>query len=294
MRFFRASGLLLGLLATSSTACTIGIHGQSVVSRDEKRLTLTGDAELTVRTYDGSIQVRSWDQKEVRVEIERRGFDEKAAAALVVNVTQNGNRIAIEAPSPAKSDGFFLGVSSSVSFIVTVPTRVTLEARTGDGSIAVEDLTGSVTLNTGDGAVKVVRLAGSLKIHTGDGSIRVDEIAGKIDADTGDGSIDLSGKLDALTIRTGDGSVRVHVGDGSTLKSDWSITTGDGSIDVRLPKAIDAELDAHTSDGSVRATGVDSMETNRRDDRHTVRARLGEGGRTLRVRTGDGSIVIAR
>jgi DUF4097 and DUF4098 domain-containing protein YvlB len=293
MRFY-ATSAWLGLLALGSTACTIGIQGQGVVSHEEKRFTVTGDPDLNLRTFDGTIEVRSWDQKEVRVEIARRGVDAKAAAALVVNATQNGNRIVIEAPNPPKSDGLFIGASSSVSLIVTVPKRVTIEARTGDGSIAVDDLAGSIVLQSGDGAIKVTRLMGDLKVHTGDGSIRADEIAGKIEAVTGDGTIDVSGRLDAVSIRTGDGSVRVTAGDGSAVASDWSITTGDGSIDLQLPKGLDAELDAHTNDGHVRATGMDDVQRDERDDRHSVRGRFGKGGRTVKVRSGDGSIAISR
>ena len=137
MRFFTTSGFLLGLLTLGSSACAIGIHGESVVTHEEKRFTITGDPDVSLRTFDGSIQVRSWDQQDVRVEIERRAFDARAAADLAVNVTQNGNRIVIDAPNPPKIVGFVIGASSSVSLIVTVPKRLTLEARTGDGSIVI-------------------------------------------------------------------------------------------------------------------------------------------------------------
>jgi hypothetical protein len=60
---------------------------------------------------------------------------------------------------------------------------------------------------------------------------------------------------------------------------------------VELPADFNAELDAHSGDGRVRVDQAD-LQIQRRDDRSTVRGRLGQGGRDLRVRTGDGSITI--
>lgn len=290
--------LLGGSLALGSAACTIEVQGEAVVSREEKRFTVSGEPELNLRTFDGSIQLRSWDQKDVRVEIERRGPDTGTAAALVVNVTQTGNRIVIDAPNPRRDEGFHFGPSRSVSLIVTAPRRMRLEARTGDGGINAEDLAGSIVLNTGDGSIRLTRVDGQVTAHTGDGSIRITEAVGTLDANTGDGAIDVTGRFEGVTVRTGDGSVRLDLESGSVLTTDAAISTGDGSIDLRLPATLDAELDAHTGDGRVRASGIAEFTTerrdDRRDDRRTLRARLGSGGRQIRVRSGDGSISISR
>jgi hypothetical protein len=92
--------------------------------------------------------------------------------------------------------------------------------------------------------------------------------------------------------------VRLDAFNGSALKADWSVNTGDGSITVRLPESLDAEIDAHTGDGSVNANGVDTVTRAEREgdeeDRRSLRARIGKGGRTLRLRSGDGSINISR
>ena len=73
-----------------------------------------------------------------------------------------------------------------------------------------------------------------------------------MDADSGDGSIEIAGRLDELTVRTGDGPVRVDAADGSAMKSDWRITTGDGRIALRVPSGFNAAVDASTGDGTVR------------------------------------------
>jgi DUF4097 and DUF4098 domain-containing protein YvlB len=181
--------------------------------------------------------------------------------------------------------------------IVTSPRQVTVEARTGDGSISADDLSGTVGLHSGDGSVQARRVEGSLRVRTGDGSIDVSDASGRVEADSGDGSIELAGRFEALDVRTGDGAVRLDVLDGSTLKTDWSVNTGDGSITVRLPRNLDAELDAHTGDGGVHANGLPVTAERSTDDngqRDSLRAQIGKGGRTLRLRSGDGSIDISR
>lgn len=289
----------VSLLSVGLTACSIDVRGEGVVSRDEKRFNVSGQTEVNLRTFDGSIQLKSWDKDEVVIEIERRGPDKQAADALVVNARQEGNRVIVEAPQPSnRGEVIHIGSSQSpsVSFVVTAPRKLTIEARTGDGSIAADDFSGTVALNTGDGSIRAARLEGELRVRTGDGSIAISDAKGRVQADAGDGSIDLAGRFEALEVRTGDGAVRLDVLDGSTLASDWSVNTGDGSISLRLPRDIDAELDAHTGDGRVHAEGLPGAVEKSDDgqDRGALRAQIGKGGRTLRLRSGDGSINISR
>jgi hypothetical protein len=289
--------VLVMVVAVSSAACSIDVRGEGAVVREEKRFTVTGDPELNLRTFDGSVQLKSWDRKEVLVEIERRGPDTDTAKALVVNATQDGNRIVVDAPNPSsKRDVIHIGSSQSpsVSLIVTAPKKMIADVLTGDGSISADDLVGNVVLNSGDGSIRARHIEGRLRVRTGDGSIAITDAAGQIEANSGDGSIELGGRFDAIDVRTGDGSVRVEVFDGSSLKGDWSIGTGDGSITLRLPNALDAEIDAHTGDGGVNATGISGVAERSEEERGTLRARVGKGGRTLRLRSGDGAINISR
>jgi hypothetical protein len=81
-----------------------------------------------------------------------------------------------------------------------------------------------------------------------------------------------------------------RVDPGAVMTEDWDIDTGDGSVALYLPASFGAELDAHTGDGAVRNELSIASAGTGDSDRRTVRGRLGDGGRRLRVRTGDGSI----
>ena len=61
---------------------------------------MTGEPELELTTFDGSLDVRAWDRDEVLVQIEKRAPTEAEASALEVRVTNEGNRIRVEAVQP--------------------------------------------------------------------------------------------------------------------------------------------------------------------------------------------------
>lgn len=280
-----------------SSACSIDVHGRGVSVSEEKTFAVSGPANLSLLTFDGAIEVRSWDRNEVAVEIIRRANTMEEAEALKVRTSQEGNRILIDARDEESRRGsVHIGtwVSPSVSLIVRAPRTVTLNAESGDGAITVEQLSGPLTLRTGDGAIRGSALEGMIKAHTGDGSIAVDSSAGQFDLDTGDGSIRLSARIDELSVHTGDGSVSVDAETGSAMKSDWSVTTGDGSVRLGLPEGFSGEIDAESGDGRVHADWIPHDEPLDEDDRRRLRGRLGTGGKSLRVRTGDGSITLTR
>jgi DUF4097 and DUF4098 domain-containing protein YvlB len=287
---------LLPILAAAwlAAACdvTIGLESGRFVEREKKDFQVTGTPDLTLSTFDGSVEIRAWDRPEVSVEVEKRGGNKQQVDEIEVKASQSGNRITIDVVSPGHGRTHF-GFSSSRSarLIVSVPRQANLDARTGDGSITIERINGRVQLTTGDGSVKVTEVAGELRAHTGDGSIVLDRVDGRVDADTGDGSIALNGKLEGVRLRTGDGSVRLRADTGSRMGDDWDVHTGDGSVTLELPEPFDADIDAHTGDGTIaiQALGVKGDVS-----KNTVRGQIGSGGHSLRVTSGDGTIRISR
>jgi hypothetical protein len=92
-------------------------------------------------------------------------------------------------------------------------------------------------------------------------------------------------------MHTGDGSIVYRAEPGTTMTDNWSLTTGDGGVSLYLPKDFAAEIDAHTGDGVIRNELDIAAEASSGDrSRRTLRGTLGAGGRTLRIRTGDGGI----
>lgn len=281
----------LALLAPLAlTGCVVDVDSQGQIVRDEKRFAVSGVPDLRLSTFDGSIEIRSWERPDVLVEIEKRGPTREAVDALEIETTQDANRIALEVKQPRRQNftGFGFNQSVNARLIVSVPQRCDVVARTGDGSIRIDRLTGRIELRTGDGSIRASEVSGELKMNTGDGAINVEGAEGQLDLETGDGGVAVTGKLTALRMHTGDGSIAYHAAPGSAMEDDWTISTGDGTVSLYLPSDFNAEIDAHTGDGSV--SNELKLTSGSGGDRRSVRGRLGSGGRLLRVRTGDGSI----
>ena len=271
--------VLAVLLAAPGCVDIVGADLNRYVERDEKHFAVSGKPEVVLTTFDGSIEVRPWDKAGVQVVIEKRGRDHDDVAAIEVKAEQQGDRIevAVSEPRRDRSGGFNLHFHNrSARLIVSVPAASDISAKSGDGSIDIE------------------RVAGHVQLRSGDGSIRGRMLGGDVEANTGDGSIKLDGKLIGLRVRTGDGSVTIQADPGSSPASDWDIVTGDGSVILGVPEQFDAELDAHTGDGSIHMREVTLSNVTGKIARNTVRGRLGDGGHALRVRTGDGSITLKR
>lgn len=295
---------LVAAAAVALPACEINLNTQGLTAREKRTFAVTATPDLTLETFDGAIEIHSWDRNEVEVEVEKRGMEQGLIDAMRIEAQQDGDRIVLRVTGPEQSTGhravtIGVHVSTSARLLVAVPRKSLVNARTGDGSISVESIDGRVVLNTSDGSVTADRTAGELQVRTGDGAIRLSGVEGTLDLDTEDGSVTVEGKPGSLRAHTGDGAIRLQIDDGSVMRDAWDIATRDGSVTVSLPESFHAEVDAATSDGSVRSSHPalsleESAGSERRESRRELRARMGEGGPILKIRTGDGSIRFER
>jgi DUF4097 and DUF4098 domain-containing protein YvlB len=295
MRTIRSGAAILALAVAGSTACSINLNAEQYVNKEHKTFAVTGKADVELKTFDGSIEVTSWDKPEVAVTIERRADTQAEAEALKVTAEQSANRVVIHAVKPERSEsqvqvGFHHG--RSVRFVVSVPRTTDLNATSGDGSISVSGITGRVDARSGDGSIATSDISGDVGLDTGDGSISADNVTGDLKINTGDGSVSVKGQPRGLIAHTGDGSVSVDVTSATTAAGDWELTTGDGGIHVTLPANFNAQLDAHTGDGGIDANDFGLRATG--EDRNDLRGAIGSGGPTLRLRTGDGGITLSK
>ena len=284
--------LAAGLLASSS-ACAFNIDHEAYIEREEKRFPAETLVDLRLDTFDGSVEVRSWDRAEVLVEVEKRGLDKEAVSKIEVVADRQGNTIRVDARQ--KERGHVVGIgwitSPSARLIATVPRKCNVSAHTRDGAITLSRVEGKFELRSGDGSVKAVETTGELTIETGDGSITLEDVSGRIDARTKDGSVNMSGTPSGLRVRTGDGSVVLRIRRGAAMTEDWSVTTGDGSIVAELPDDFNASIEADPgSDGRARNELKLTSVTGGGRDNRVLRGQLGQGGRAFRLQTGDGTI----
>jgi DUF4097 and DUF4098 domain-containing protein YvlB len=300
---------ILLVSGTLLTGCEVNLNTEGMSARELKTFKVTGQPELLLDTFDGAIEVHSWDRNEIEVEVEKRAMEQVLLDEIKVDAQQQGDRITVKVTGPSRMGhrGVTIGVniSPTARLRVAVPRSVNLHAISGDGSIRAEAIEGRIVLNTTDGTVVGTRLGGDIQIRSGDGSIRLDHITGKLDLETTDGNIGLEAAPTVLRARTGDGTIRATIEPDSKMADNWELTTSDGAVVVTLPGSFNTELDVETSDGTVRTNHPlldDGREErregenreDRRERRRTLRSKLGDGGKTFRIRSGDGNIRIDR
>lgn len=276
--------------------CTVNLNAERITRSEEKRFTVTGKPDVSLKTFDGAITVQSWDKPEVLVTIERQAGDEESLKTITVKADQQGNQITVEVTAPEHTGGIVIGthVGRSASLTVSLPREANVAARSGDGAVTIGNVTGTLDVNTGDGAVNMRGSRGELLVRTGDGAVTLEDVQGQIELNTGDGGVKVDGVLQRVKARTGDGGISIRAGAGSTASTDWDIQTGDGSVTIDVPDGFGAELEARTGDGRVNVRDLTLANMTKDDDNKAVRGRIGAGGGRLTVRTGDGSITVGK
>lgn len=217
------------------------------------------------------------------------------------------------------------GIEASADIRILVPKgkRLAVKWGHGEGSIArvdapvgldaahmpvtATDVKGPLAIDIGSGHVVVTGSRGAISIDTGSGEVELHAIdGGPIAIDTGSGEVtgeDLNSE--PVAISTGSGEIRltrVH-SESVTLDSgsgeiavdltgalrNLVIDTGSGDVNVSIPKGTGAQLSVETGSGGIETNLV--VETMYRK-RNELVGRIGDGGGSIRIETGSGTVTL--
>jgi DUF4097 and DUF4098 domain-containing protein YvlB len=238
-----------------------------------KTYTLSGNPELRVGTSDASIHVTTWDRNTTEARVTTEGYKIGEGGLRIIE-QQTGNKVSIEVKFPHETFFSFGYHNRHVEITVQMPRQGNANLRTSDGSISLSGLKGNMELNTSDGSLQIEGVDGSLRAHTSDGRITA------------------SGRFDSLSLNTSDGRIDATALTGSRLNGEWDLHTSDGSVTLRVPPTLAANVELRTGDGridfDVPITAQGAIGRNR------ISGKLNGGGNLLSVRTSDGSIRIGR
>lgn len=295
----------------------------------EKTLTVAADAALEVASDSGAIVVRAGQGQTVvvrgRVDV-RRGWNVPANAADLARRVADAPPVALEGNTVrvGRIDDETTRKAVSVSYDITVPTRTSVNARSGSGRISIENTQADVSARTGSGEVVVKGVGADADLRTGSGRISVDNVAGAarvstgsgaisalnigrgLEAETGSGAIEatLTGKGD-VQASTGSGAIRLKgvvgalsasSGSGTIVVSgspagDWKVNASSGSVAVSVPSDAGFVLDARSGSGSLDVdVPLTSQQT--RGDKHRIQGTVRGGGPSMQLSTSSGSISV--
>jgi hypothetical protein len=230
----------------------------NVVARASVEDTITNSfkvesgGQLVMDVDRGSIEIKTAEAGEVRVEVKRkaggsRTTAEKTLKDHIVTSTQDGSKVEIRAElKSAKSTSWFSFSRSpelEVSYLIVVPRKFDVDIKTGGGHIKVTELNGKLQANTSGGNLTLEKIGGPVSVRTAGGHITLAGCQGKAKLDTSGGNLTLSDIKGDVAANTSGGHISVKkLGGKATLK------TSGGNIEAIEVKG---PIEANTSGGHV-------------------------------------------
>ena len=242
------------------------LHAATVSKEFRKTFDFRSGGEVGVRNVNGSISVEPWSRESVEVyaEIEVKAGSRRDAEKFMEHVkiiTEHQNdRLLVEVDYPRIKGGdgildwiFGKKPQVKVEFWIRVPSRVDLELKSVNGGIDVSDVEGRAKFGTTNGRIDAEGMRGSVDAHTVNGGIRV-----------GLDEVDDAGEM--------------------------SFHTTNGGIDLYLPRDMEADIEASTTNGSISTDFP--LEVRGRFNNKRIRGRINGGGGLIDLHTVNGSIRI--
>lgn len=293
------AGVLLCL-----TACDIeDFGGFERYSRDfHYNYPLKAGGRLSVETFNGSVEVSTWDQDTVDISGTKTGRNQDAVEMLKVSIDNSPDSVSIRVVRPSERHN-----NLGARFVIKVPRKAFIDRiTTSNGAIRVDEGLGPSRLRTSNGSIRVQSLSGNLDAQTSNSAIDLIEVAGDVIAHSSNGHIRaerVSGSLDVTTSNSGvnavianpDATVHAQTSNGSVelalparFSASLRASTSNSSITLRFPSEPNAHLIASTSNSSI-TSDFDARVRGEIAKNH-MDAELGAGGPTIEVHTSNGPI----
>jgi hypothetical protein len=248
----RALHLVLALsLGIVVNGCIGGDLGTPFRATVDETRPLAANGELELENTNGSVRLVAWDEAKVRVEATKRAASERALEELKVEIDGEGDHVSVRTRYPRPH---WFGNAGSVEYRVSVPRGARVRVKDVNGRVEVDGVSGSVHAATVNGSVDLTRIGGPIEASAVNGSVKVDV-------------------------------ARVDPSARST------VTTTNGSVRLTLPRDVNADVEAHTVNGSV-SCDFDLADAHR--SRRRLEGRIGSGGARFEIGTVNGSAHLDR
>lgn len=255
----------------------------------QKSYPVSGKASLTVSTGDASTEVHSCGCREIRIRVE---WNDRHPDEYTLTEFQSGDHVNFELKEKHRL-GFHIGMQREPRITIETPDELDLEARTSDGALKVYGVSGTIALRTSDGSVDVSDVSGAVRLVASDGSIRIHNVTGTLESRSSDGHVSIDGKFSGVQVHTSDGALELTLAEGSQLTTSSRVEASDGSVKIRLPRTLAADVEIHTGDGHIDCQLPLTLNGYTSGGGHEIRGRLNAGGTPFTIHTSDGNVTIA-
>jgi DUF4097 and DUF4098 domain-containing protein YvlB len=250
----------------------------------ERTFTVSPGGALIVDADSASVRVSGGDTNRVTVRMSLRGSEDDLGT-VKFEAFQKDDGVTVTMRRREKHSWFKWGSwNVDAKIEVTVPRRYAIDIQTSGGSVELTDTIGRAKLHTSGGDIVAKRMNGNLEAQTSGGGILADTIRGDVDANTSGGDVRLLHVDGKIHGQTSGGSVHCSL---VGLNRGISATTSGGSIQLALPRATTASIEAITSGGDFSSDLP--VTTEKRQDGH-FKGSMNGGGQRIDARTSGGDI----
>ncbi len=313
--------LLAGLLAAALALAGCGT-GPAVTGSFDRTLDATGPIRLELTNAAGDVTIKGRADGKVHVH-----GDIRVSGFLFENPQNRLQDLVSNPPIEKRGDTVRIGKEISrmhnltINYVIEVPRetevstsvasgtqsirgiRGPVKASAASGSIHANNIDGSVQLSTASGAisadddgedVRVSNVSGSVSISNAKGDVRVSSISGETQVNKPGGRVDVNTTSGSLDVRGATSDVKAHAVSGRVAilgnpsgNSYWDLKTVSGIVDLAVPANSNFHLSAEALSGEIRTEIPIVVEE---QGRHSLRARLGNGGGRVEVHSVSGMI----
>lgn len=178
-----------------------------------------------------------------------------------------------------------------VHMTVRVPRGVRVRSGSGNGDMSLVAAVAEARVSSGNGKVRVSGVEGRVEASSGNGEVTIEAAGGPVRASSGNGDVFVNATNGPVNASSGNGDLRITMrrlaGD-----EDLEFSTGNGRVLLDLPADFSAEVEASTGNGRVTTDFPITIQGRVTPTR--LRGTIGNGGRRLRISSGNGSLEIRR
>jgi hypothetical protein len=292
------------LIASALLLTSAASEAQEIVGRNDRVFTLSeriaSEGRVNVFVSGGTITVTeaSGPTLEYRAEKERGDVDD---IGFIVLRGSNGITICAVYDTDDRCDED--GLRRNRSFrgnwrdrararvTVAIPRGTHAHVSSGNGEVSFEAAAATATVGSGNGRVTVAGVQRNVRASSGNGAVTVRNVGGPVNASSGNGDVTISAVQGPVNASSGNGDIDVTM-DRLAGDDDLEFSTGNGRISIRLPEGFNADVEASTGNGRVETDFP--IRVVGRISPSRLRGTIGDGGRRLRMTSGNGAIEILR
>jgi len=252
---------------------------------------------LAIENRHGSVVVRTWDRREVRVQTQRPGEPS-------VEIARDGSTLRIR-PAAAWRHGDHS--DDDIELRLTVPESTAMSVSAPFADVDIEGTGASVAVESVEGDVWV-RGAGSVAVRAAEGDIRIEGARGAVAASSGDGDIEITDAAGAVAVEGIDGDITMldieaSSVDAVTVDGDvvyrgtirdggqYRLSTHDGDIVATVPESANVRVWVSTFDGDFQPSFPITLSTGLQN---RFEFTIGSGSARLELEAFDGEIFLIR